>query len=97
MADVQERLQKSLDIVRFMGSDAEVRITCAPDIVTPEVIQELGPLLRGVARVFLQPFVNSVPLLEPAFNSKPPLPKETMLHFAEMLKPFVGACVVRGQ
>jgi len=95
--DVEKRLKKSLEIVRSMGANAEVRITCAPEIVTEEVIAELAPLLHGIARVFLQPFVNSVPLLDPAFNKKAPLPKETLQRFAGILKQRVGECRIRGQ
>jgi pyruvate formate lyase activating enzyme len=94
--DVPERLEKSLAIVRSMGARAEVRITCVPGIINEEVIREISPLLKGVMRVFLQPFKNSVPLLDPAFKKKLSIPKETMQHFAEILKGYVGECRIRG-
>ncbi|MDD5674166.1 MAG: anaerobic ribonucleoside-triphosphate reductase activating protein [Chitinivibrionales bacterium] len=95
--DVEQRLIKSLAIVRSMGADAEVRITCAPEIISEEIIAGLRPLLRGVARVFLQPFQNNVPLLDPAFNAKKPLPKESLRRFCDILKDSVGQCRIRGE
>jgi pyruvate formate lyase activating enzyme len=95
--DVPDRLEKSLAIVRSMGEKAEVRITCAPDIINEEVIREISPMLKGVARVYLQPFKNSVPLLDPAFNKKAPLPKEMLERFCEILKTNAGNCVIRGE
>jgi pyruvate formate lyase activating enzyme len=95
-ADSQERLRRSLEIVKTMENNAEVRITCAPGFVTREIARELGALLAGVARVFLQPMQTRVPLLDPAFAEKEPVPAGEIAAFRDILSPHVGKCEIRG-
>jgi pyruvate formate lyase activating enzyme len=94
--DTAERLARSLAIVKSMGTNAEVRITCAPGFVTREVMSELVPLIAGVSRVFLQPLQNKVQLLDPEFAEKPLIPQEEIEQFREILAPHVGRCDIRG-
>jgi pyruvate formate lyase activating enzyme len=94
--DTTERLHASLNLVRAMKENAEVRITCAPGFVTAEIIVELAGLLDGVAKVFLQPMQNKVPLLDPEFAKKELLPAQEIARYKDILAPHVGECVVRG-
>jgi len=94
--DIEERLVRSLAIVKTMGANAEVRITCAPEVVSREIISELVPLIAGVSQVFLQPMQNTVPLLDPAFADKPLIPPQEIEQFREILAPHVGRCDIRG-
>jgi pyruvate formate lyase activating enzyme len=94
--DTEDRLFKSIEIVKAMKENAEVRITCAPGFVNREIAEELGALLAGVAQVFLQPMQNKVPLLDPAFAKKEPIPPGEIAAFRDILSPHVGKCDIRG-
>jgi pyruvate formate lyase activating enzyme len=93
--DAAERLSRAIDMVRQMGDRAEVRITVAPGIVDRDVVAGLAPLLRGVARVYLQPVDRRAALLDPSYSLRPPVPPEEIRQYRDLLAPVVGACVVR--
>jgi pyruvate formate lyase activating enzyme len=94
--DTEDRLRRSIEIVKSMKENAEVRITCAPGFVDEEIITELSLLLTGAAQVFLQPMQNKVPLLDPEFAKKPLISLEKIKRFRDILSPNVGRCVIRG-
>jgi pyruvate formate lyase activating enzyme len=94
--DTDNRLRRSLEIVRSMKESAEVRITCAPGFVNREIVSELAVLLSGVAQVFLQPMQNTVPLLDPEFAKREPIAPKEIAAFRDILSPHVGKCVIRG-
>jgi pyruvate formate lyase activating enzyme len=66
--DNRERLSKSIDIVKSMGENAEIRITAAPGIVDQGDIESLCTNLRGVSKVFIQQFNPNQPMLDPAYS-----------------------------
>jgi len=70
--DIKERLSESINIVKSMGGNAEVRITAVPGIVDRADIEVLRGELRGVGKVFLQPFNPGQPMLNPAYSSVKP-------------------------
>ena len=95
--DVAARIGRSLDQVRAMGDNAEVRITIAPRIVDIDVAQEVGPLLRGVKNVALQPMEQAVELLDPGYNDLPPVPMDEIRAIRAILSEFVENCAIRGE
>jgi pyruvate formate lyase activating enzyme len=94
--DANQRLSRSIGMVKTMGTSAEVRITVAPGFIDEQVITSLIPLLRGVGRVFFQPLKSNVELLDPAFSRKPAVPIERIREYRDILAPVVGECVIRG-
>ncbi|MDR2592832.1 MAG: anaerobic ribonucleoside-triphosphate reductase activating protein [Chitinispirillales bacterium] len=68
----RERLSKSINIVKSMGGNAEIRITAAPGIVSRGDIECLCGELRGVGKVFIQQFNPNQPMLDPAYSSVKP-------------------------
>ena len=94
--DAEARLRRSVEIVKTMGKNAEIRITVAPRFVDGEVIAHLKKILSGVAKVFLQPYKNDGALLDPAFAKLEPYTIEQIQEFRKVLEPVVGECVIRG-
>ena len=88
-------LKRSIDIVKSMGSNAEVRITCAPGIVSEEIIEDILPLIEGVPNVYLQHFKNSDSILDKSFFYDK---KEIVdiQQLADKIAPVVGECHIRG-
>jgi pyruvate formate lyase activating enzyme len=95
--DVERRLRRSLDQVRVMGENAEVRITVAPRIVDRDVARELSGLLEGVKKVVLQPMDQSVELLDPAYDSLAPVAMDEIREIRATLARAVEQCTIRGE
>lgn len=95
--DVEGRMIRSLDMVRRMGENAEVRITVAPRIIDAEAVGRLLPLLSGVKTVVLQRMDQRVELLDSAYNNIAPLPDEQVRMIWNMLAETAERCVMRGE
>jgi pyruvate formate lyase activating enzyme len=94
--DVKQRLSDSLDSVRRMGDAAEVRITVAPGIIDSQDIDALLPLLKGVAKVFLQQPNPRAKMLDPTFKIDAPPSRADLEAMRTRIAAVVGGCVVRG-
>ena len=94
--DCRERLSKSINIVKSMGDNAEVRITAAPGIVDRGDIESLRAELRGVSKVFIQPFNPNRPMLDPAYSSVKPYEADELELMRDMFREAGIECEVRG-
>jgi pyruvate formate lyase activating enzyme len=94
--DAEARLLRSIEIVKSMGKNAEIRITAAPGFVDGEVVSYFKSILAGVAKVFIQPFKSGPALLDPGFAKVKPYSVEQLQEFEKLLGPSVGECVIRG-
>ncbi|MDR2727650.1 MAG: anaerobic ribonucleoside-triphosphate reductase activating protein [Chitinispirillales bacterium] len=82
--DCTERLRQSIDIVKKMGENAEIRITAVPKIIDRDDIGILRKELYGTHRIFIQPFVPAPSMLNPAYSSVKPYPKEELEIWREL-------------
>jgi pyruvate formate lyase activating enzyme len=94
--DCRERLSKSINIVRSMGDNAEIRITAAPGIVDCEDIESLRPYLQGVNKVFIQPFNPGQPMLDPGYSSVTPYEADELESMRDIFLEAGIECGVRG-
>ncbi len=94
--DVEERLVRSLDIVRTMGERAEVRITVAPDFVGKDTAMALGPMLTGVQKIYLQPIQKNVTVLNPDYDLNSSVGEDELQDYRSILSEFVDRCEIRG-
>jgi pyruvate formate lyase activating enzyme len=95
--NVAQRLAASIDIVRSMGDNAEIRITVAPEIINEKIIVEIGRMIMGVKKVFLQPMQQGVPLLNSAWEKKRPIGMDEINRYQQILASSVGVCRIRGE
>ncbi len=94
--DTRRRLEQSVGMVLGMGENAEVRVTAAPGIVDREIIREIGELVNGVKKVFLQPMQKKWNLLDPEIMKQEMIPQEEILVFRDIMAEFAGECTIRG-
>jgi pyruvate formate lyase activating enzyme len=94
--DTEQRLFRSVGIAREMGDAAEIRITVAPGIVDREIINEIGELVYGVKKVFLQPMQKKRDLLDPTIMEREMVSASEIALYRDILSEFVGECVIRG-
>lgn len=95
--DTEQRLSRSVEIARDMGDKAEIRITAAPGIVDRKIIRQIGELINGVKKVFLQPMKKKGQLLDPSFAERETIPPEEIAAYRDILSEFVDECVIRGE
>lgn len=95
-ADAAGPIRRSIALVKSLGENAEVRITAVPGFIDPTSAAELGSMLSGVKKVWLQHYRNDVELLDPSFASNEPYPRETICSLKNVLEQFVESCSVRG-
>ncbi len=95
--DVEQRLKASIKLVEKMGSDGEVRIPVVPGIIENDDIDELIDLLKGVNKVFLQPFKNDAELLDRSLTRLEAFPLETVQQWCDQFRRASVNCFIRGQ
>jgi pyruvate formate lyase activating enzyme len=96
-SDCRERLSKSINIVKSMGDNAEIRITAAPGIVDRGDIESLCPYLQGVNKVFIQPFNPGQPMLDPGYSSVKPYGADELEAMRSLFEKAGIKCEVRGR
>jgi pyruvate formate lyase activating enzyme len=93
--NVRERLKESIAIVKSMNENAEIRITIAPTVIDNKIVEEIGLMLKGVKKVFLQLMQTRVDLLDPAFKEMKKIALEEIESYRETLLKFVERCEIR--
>ena len=88
-------LTQSIEIVKRMGNKAEVRITCAPDVVIDSDIPEFIDRLRGVRKVYLQQFHNKNKTLNITHNQIEPYPEDMLFEWQERFNEAGINCHIR--
>lgn len=62
--DSKTSLLKSIDIIKSMKEDAEIRITIVEPFINEKIIEEIGIILNGVSVVYLQLFDNTNKIID---------------------------------
>jgi pyruvate formate lyase activating enzyme len=93
--DIKKRLDASISKVKAMAENAEIRITIAPKIIDSKIIEDIGKMLLGVKKVFLQPMQTRVDLLDPTLKKLPKITMDEIGKYKEVLLKFVERCEIR--
>lgn len=94
--DISERLATSIDIVRSMEDQAEIRITAAPGFIDRDSALSLGPMLAGVKRLYLQPVRINAATLDTSFAERGNFDLEELRDLRSIFSEFVDTCEIRG-
>ncbi|MBN2036309.1 MAG: anaerobic ribonucleoside-triphosphate reductase activating protein [Chitinispirillaceae bacterium] len=95
--DVEDRLKRSIQQVRELGKNAEIRIPVASGFFDANVAASIAELVSGVERLFLQPININGPMLDQEYGRVPVPSLGQIEQLRNQLEPHVGACVIRGQ
>ncbi len=87
---------ETIDILKNSGIDFELRTTCIPQLVTDEDIVLIGENVGRVKKYFLQQFVNTGRLVDPAFHELSPYPVAYLESMRKKCLEFAETCVIRG-
>lgn len=89
-----EKIRESITLVMSSGVDYEFRTTLVPGIHEKKDIEEVGTLIKGAKRYFLQNFLPEKTIDE-EFLKKKPFSKEELEEFRKIISPFVEKCEIR--
>lgn len=85
--------EESINIIKNSGIDHEFRTTCVKGIHTIKDFTQIGELLKGEKKYFIQGFVDSGNLLE----SGQAFSKDEMLEFLNEIKKYIPEAELRGE
>ncbi|MEM2843086.1 MAG: anaerobic ribonucleoside-triphosphate reductase activating protein [Candidatus Bathyarchaeia archaeon] len=91
----EEEIKKSIEIIKNSGLDYEFRTTVVPDLLNKEDFNEIGKLLKGTKRFYLQQFQGKK-TLDKNFEGKTPLEKKELEEIKKILSKYVNFCGIRG-
>ena len=78
-----------------MGAAAEIRIPVSSFFVNRIVVEEIGGILRGVDKVFLQPLKTHTELLDISFSEEP-IQRSLLESYCDIIGKNVRVCSIRG-
>jgi pyruvate formate lyase activating enzyme len=91
-----EKIKRSIDFIRSSTVDYEFRTTFVPKLLDKEDIIEIGKLLKGTKRFYLQQFKSLSPMVSNDLEKTEPYSKEYLFETLEKIKPSFEICDVRG-
>lgn len=84
----------SLALLRDSGIDYELRTTVIKGYHTLEIMERIREIVSGAPRYVLQNFFATSSMVDPDFDGQPFTPSE-MDELADVVRPYVGECLVR--
>lgn len=94
--DIPDRIFQSIEIVKSMGDNAEIRITASPAFIDNNTINTIADLVTGVSKIYLQQTVTNNNLLDKAYADVDPYPVSVLEKFKSLLLEKVKQCTIRG-
>jgi pyruvate formate lyase activating enzyme len=88
-------IQESINIIKSCGVDYEFRTTAAPDLVSKDDFLEIGKLLKGSKRYYLQQFKTGTDTIDPAFKTKKSYSIDELQQLSDLIKDNFDSCKVR--
>lgn len=89
-----EKIKSSIEIIMSSSIDYEFRTTVTKELHTPEDFVEIGKLIRGAKRYYIQNFVDSGGIIS---EGSSPLENQGLTALLEAISPYVPGALIRGQ
>ncbi len=86
-------VKESIDMLIGGSREYEFRTTCVRELLSDEIIKEIGILLKGASRYFLQGYVESEYVPDKTLH---PVEKETLLRYRQELMSSIKTVELRG-
>lgn len=90
------KIKESVKIIMESGLPYEFRTTCVPGFLDEEAIENMGKMIEGADKWFLQRFKSDADMIDGELVGKPGFPEEQMERFAVIGRKHVKECEVRG-
>ncbi|MFN7066149.1 MAG: anaerobic ribonucleoside-triphosphate reductase activating protein, partial [Aquificaceae bacterium] len=89
-----KRIRESISLIMEGVKDYEFRTTVVKDLLSEEDIIQIGKLIKGAKRYYLQRF-NPKKTLDPDYRNKKSYTDQKLQNLVVMLKEYVEECCVR--
>lgn len=90
-----DKVKESVKIIKESGIDYEFRTTCVPGFVDEKIMENMGRMIEGSSKWYLQNFRSNNDLLDKSLVGKSGFTEKQMSRFAEIGKSFVKTCKAR--
>jgi pyruvate formate lyase activating enzyme len=90
-----ESIKESISLVMSFGLPYEFRTTAVPDLVEPEDIPEMGALIQGADKWFIQNFRSDTELINNDFKGVRGHDQGTLEKMRQLGSQFVNVCELR--
>ncbi len=90
-----QNILKSVKIIMESGLPFEFRTTIVPDFFSVSDMDEMGEIIKGADKWFLQKFKSDIPLVDNALEGVDPITDKEMESLAEIGKKYVKHCEAR--
>lgn len=90
-----DKIKQSVKIIRQSGLPYEFRTTIVPELLNKDDIGEMGKVIKGAAKWYLQGFKSGVDLVERGLEGRVPYNSRQMNEMAEIGRGYVKICEVR--
>ncbi|MEM0492845.1 MAG: anaerobic ribonucleoside-triphosphate reductase activating protein [Candidatus Thermoplasmatota archaeon] len=90
------KIDESIDLIKNKAPDYEFRTTMVPGMLTKEDVLEIAEWIKGAKRYYLQQFRVNPPLISSKLEKIQPYAPSYLYEIADMVKPLVEKCTVRG-
>ncbi len=87
------RIRESISLIMGSGLEYEFRTTVVRELHDEETFEDIGELIKGAERYFLQSYVDSDRVILPGFSS---YPKEELEKYCNILHKYVKTVSIRG-
>ena len=88
-----ENINQSIELIKKYAPDYEFRTTLVDEYFTPEDIKEIGKLLQGTNKLFLQKYVYRDGVLNPSLHE---VKEEKAKEYQKILKDYIKNVELRG-
>jgi pyruvate formate lyase activating enzyme len=95
LSDAENRLLQSIDCVRSMGDNAEIRITVVEPYINEMVIYEIAKIVRGASKVYLQRFKCTGAHVNGDALGRQQVTDETLSAYRDILLGSTSFCEIR--
>jgi len=90
-----KNIKKSVKIIMTSGLPYEFRTTVVPDLLDKDDIAEMGKIIKGADRWYLQNFKSQVELVNEELKGRVPYNLRQMQEMSEVGSRYVKKCVIR--
>lgn len=91
-----ENIQKSVKIIIESGLPYEFRTTVVPGLLEKEDFEEMGQMIKGAKKWYLQIFKSDTDLVNQDYYQKKAYTRKEMAEFVDIGRKYVDLCELRG-
>jgi len=91
-----ENIEKSVKIIIESGLPYEFRTTIVPGLLEKDDFEEMGQMIKGAKKWYLQTFKSNTDLVNQEYHQKKAYTKKEMAEFVNIGRKYVDLCELRG-